>query len=46
MESGVMGKHCFMEPPYRRAGDVAVRIIGIAVPLGALHTPTFPTQEV
>jgi len=46
MESGAMGKHLSMEPPYRRAAAKPVRIIGIGVPLGALHLSTFPTQEV
>ena len=41
-----MGKHDSVKPPYRRAGAVRVRIIGIGVPLGALNSPTFPTQEV
>ena len=46
MESGAMGKHCSVNPPSRRAAADPVRIIGIGVPLGALNSPTFPTQEV
>jgi hypothetical protein len=46
MESGAMGKHLNMGPPSRRAAPKPVRIIGIAVALGALHSSTFPTQEV